>query len=76
MARKARVFGQLKNAIDSAQLSDVVKLTCLKTLVTGKTKTAVSENAFRGAIYETAVKTFEWKFGLSQTVVTANLDKL
>ena len=36
-------FGQFKSAIDSASLSDDVKLTYLKTLVTGKAKVAIAE---------------------------------
>ena len=39
-------FGQFKSAIDSAQLSDDVKLTYLKTLVTGKARVALAEFAY------------------------------
>ena len=35
-------FGQFRSAIDSAPLTDDVKLTYLKTLVTGKAKTAIA----------------------------------
>ena len=69
-------FGQFKSAIDSAQLSDDVKLTYLKTLVTGKAKVAIAEFAFCGAMYKDALKTLERKFGQPQAVVTAYLDKL
>ena len=41
-------FGQFKSAIDSSSLTDDVKLTYLKTLVTGKAKTAIAEFAFVG----------------------------
>ena len=36
-------FDQFKSAIDSSPLSDDVKLTYLKTLVTEKAKTAIAE---------------------------------
>ena len=45
-------FGQFSRAIDSATLSDDVKLmTYLKTLVTGKIKTAIAEFAHCGTLY-------------------------
>ena len=69
-------FGQFKSAIDSAPLTDDVKLTYLKTLVTGKAKTAISEFAYCGAMYKDALKALERKFGQPQIVVTAYLDKL
>ena len=68
--------GQFKSAIDSAPLTDNVKLTYLKTLVTGKAKVAIAEFAYCGAMYKDALKTFERKFGQPQAVVTAYLDKL
>ena len=69
-------FGQLKSAIDSSPLSDDVKLTYLKTLVTGKAKTAIAEFAYCGTMYKDALKTLERKFGQPQAVVSAYLDKL
>ena len=69
-------FGQFKSAIDSAPLTDDVKLTYLKTLVTGKAKTAIAEVAYCGAMYRDALKTLERKFGQPQAVVTAYLEKL
>ena len=69
-------FGQFKSAIDSSSLTDDVKLTYLKTLVTGKTKTAIAEFAYCGTMYKDALKTLEGKFGQPQTVVSAYLDKL
>ena len=69
-------FGQFKSAIDSAPLTDDVKLTYLKTLVTGKAKTAIAKFAHCGAMYRDALKTLERKFGQPQAVVTAYLDKL
>ena len=69
-------FGQFKSAIDSASLSDDVKLTYLKTLVTGKAKVAIAEFAYCGAMYKDALKTLERKFGQPQAVGTAYLDKL
>ena len=39
-------FAQFVSAVDSARLSDDVKLTCLKTLLTGKNKNAIAEFAY------------------------------
>ena len=69
-------FGQFKSGIDSSPLTDDVKLTYLKTLVTGKAKTAIAEFAYCGTMYKDALKTLERKFGQPQTVVSAYLDKL
>ena len=69
-------YGQFKSAIDSQSLTDDVKLTYLKTLVTGKAKTAIAEFAYCGAMYKDALKTLERKFGQPQAVVSAHLDKL
>ena len=68
--------GQFSSAIDSQTLSDDVKLTYLKTLVTGKAKAAIAEFAYCGSMYRDALKTLERKFGQPQAVVTAHLDKL
>ena len=69
-------YGQFSSAIDSQTLSDDVKLTYLKTLVTGKAKAAIAEVAYCGSMYRDALKTLERKFGQPQAVVTAHLDKL
>ena len=69
-------FGHFKNAIDSASLTDDVKLTYLKTLVTGKAKTAIAEIAYCVAMQKDALKTLERKFGQPEAVVSAYLDKL
>ena len=69
-------FGQLRSAIDSTHLTDDVKLTYLKTLVSGEAKTAITEFAYCGAMYKDALKSMERKFGQPQTVVSAYLDKL
>ena len=69
-------YGQFKSAIDSQSLTDDVKLTYLKTLVTGKAKTAIAEFAYCGAMYKDALRTLERKFGQPQAVVSAHLDKL
>ena len=45
-------FGQFKSSIDSTLLTDDVKLTYLKTLVTGKAKTAIPEFAYCGTMYK------------------------
>ena len=69
-------FGQFKSAIDAQSLTDDVKLTYLKTLVTGKAKTAIAEFAYCGVMYKDALKTLERKFGQPQAVVSAHLEKL
>ncbi len=69
-------FGQFRSAIDSQRLSDDVKLTYLKTLVTGKAKSAIAEFAYCGAMYTDALKTLERKFGQPQTIVSAHMEKL
>ena len=69
-------IGQFRSAIDSAPLSNDVKLTYLKTLVTGKAKTAIAEFAYCGTMYQDALKTLERKFGQPHAVVSAHLEKL
>ena len=69
-------YGRFKSAIDSQSLAVDVKLTYLKTLVTGKAKTAIAEFAYCGAMYKDALRTLERKFGQPQVVVSAHLDKL
>ena len=69
-------FGQFKSAIDAKVLSDDVKLTYLKTLVSGKAKNAIAEFAYSGVFYKDALKTLERKFGQPQTIVAAHLEKL
>ena len=69
-------YGQIKSAIDSQSLTDDVKLTYLKTLVTGKAKTAIAEFAYCGPMYKHALRTLERKFGQPQAVISAHLVKL
>ena len=69
-------IGQFRSAIDSAPLSNDVKLTYLKTFVTGKAKTAIAEFAYCGTMYQDALKTLERIFGQPQAVVSAHLVKL
>ena len=69
-------YDQFKSAIDSQSLTDDVKLTYLKTLVTGKAKIAIAEFAYCGLMYKDALRTLERKFGQPQAVVSAQLDKL
>ena len=69
-------YGQFKSAIDSQSLTDDVKLSYLKTLVTGKAKIAIAEFAYCGLMYKDALRTLERKFGQPQAVVSAHLDKL
>ena len=69
-------YGHFKSAIDSQSLTDDVKMTYLKTLVTGKAKIAIAEFAYCGLMYKDALRTLERKFGQPQAVVSAHLDKL
>ena len=69
-------YGQFKSAINSQPLTDDVKLTYLKTLITGKAKIAFAEFAYCGLMYKDALRTLERKFGQPQAVVSAHLDKL
>ena len=69
-------YDQFKSAIDSQSLTDDVKLTYLKTLVTGKAKIAIAEFAYCGLMYKDALTTLERKFGQPRAVVSAHLDKL
>ena len=61
---------------DSQSLTDDVKLTYLKTLVTSKAKIAIAEFAYCGLMYKDALRNLERKFGQPQAVVSAHLDKL
>ena len=69
-------YGQFKSAIDSQPRTDDVKLTYLKTLVTGKSMIAIAEFPYCGLMYKDALRTLERKFGQPQAVVSAHLDKL
>ena len=68
-------YGQFKSAIDNQSLTDDVKLTYLKTLVTGKAKTAIAEFAYCGEMYKDAPRIIEGKFDQPQAVVSEHLDK-
>ena len=65
-----------RTAIDSQRLTDTAKLTYLKTLVSGKAKSVITEFAYCGAMYHQALRALEAKFGQPQAVVGAHLDKL
>ena len=69
-------FGQFKSTVDSAVLTDDTKLTYLKTLVTGKAKTAIAEFSYSGVMYKDALATLQRKFGQPHAIVGAHLDKL
>ena len=69
-------YGQFKSAVDQAAITDEVKMTYLKTLVSGKAKIAIEGFAYSGALYRDALKALERKFGQPQAVVTAHLEKL
>ena len=61
---------------DSQSLTDDVKLTYLKKLVTVKAKIAIAEFAYCVLMYKDALRTLERKFGQPQAVASAHLDKL
>ena len=69
-------YGQFKSAVDQAAITDEVKMTYLKTLVSGEAKIAIEGFAYSGALYRDALKALERKFGQPQAVVTAHLEKL
>ena len=68
-------YAQFNSVNDSKSLTDDVKLTYIKTHVTGKTKTAIAEFAYCGAMYKDALRILERKFGQPLAVVSAHLDK-
>ena len=69
-------IGQFRSASDAWPLSDDVKMTYLKTLVSGKAKNAIEGFAYCGAMYKDALRALEREFGQPQGVVSAHLDKL
>ena len=69
-------FGQFKCTIDSTVLADDTKLIYLKTLVTGKAKTAFAEFSYCGVMYKYVLDTLQRKFGQPHAIVGAHLDKL
>ena len=52
-------YGQFKSMIDSQLLKNDVKLTYLKTLVTGKAKITIAEFAYCGLMYKDKLRTLE-----------------
>ena len=69
-------LGQFKSTVDSAVLTVDTKLTYLKTLFTGKAKTAIAEFSYSGVMYKDALATLQRKFGQPHAIVGAHLDKL
>ena len=67
---------QFISTVDSAIISDDEKLTYLKTLVVGKSKSAIAEYSYSGMLYKDALATLQRKFGQPHAVVGAHLDKL
>ena len=68
--------GQFTSGFDSQSITDDVKLRHLKTLVTGRAKTAIAEFAYCGLMYKDALRTLERNVGQPQAVVSAHLDKI
>ena len=56
-------FGQFKSTVDSAVLTDDTKLTYLKTLVTGKAKTAIADFSYSGVMFKDGLAALQRKFG-------------
>ena len=52
-------FGQFTSTVNSTVLIDDMKLTYLKTLVTGKAKTAIANLSFSGVMYKDALFTLQ-----------------
>ena len=69
-------YGHFRSAVDMWPLSDDVKLTYLKTLVTGTANAVIADVAYCGAMYRDALRSLQPKIGQPQTVVTAHLDQL
>ena len=51
-------------------------MTYLRTLVTGKAKTAIADFSYSDVIYKDALATLQRKFGQTHAIVGAHLDKL
>ena len=69
-------YDQFQIAVNSQSLTDDVKLIYLKTIVSSKAKIAISEFAYCGLMCKETLRNLECKFGQSQAVVSAHLDKL
>ena len=68
-------FGHFISPAVSAILGDKEKLTYLKTLVVGKTKSAIAEYSYSGVLYRNALATLQKNFQQPHAVVGAHLDK-
>ena len=71
-----KCYGHFKGAIDSQSVTDDVKLTFLKTLVTGKAKITIAKIACFSLMYTDALRSFECKFGMPQALVCGLSDKV
>ena len=56
-------YDQFQIAVNSQSLTDDVKLTYLKTIVSGKAKIAISEFAYCGLMFKEKLRILECKFG-------------
>ena len=68
-------YGQFNSAIDSQSLTDYLKMTYFKALVTGRAKLAKAQFAYCCTMYKDELRTLERKFRQPQAVVSAHLDK-
>ena len=64
---------QNKSVVDSATLSDNVKLTDLKTPITGKAKATITVFAYCGSMYWDVLRMPERKFGQPYAIVSAHI---
>ena len=69
-------IGQFRSAINCAPLSNDVKPTYLKMLVTGKARTPIAEFAYCGTMYQEVPNSLERKVCQPYAVVSVHLDKL
>ncbi len=68
--------GLFQSTIGRANISDDEKMNYLKTLVSGKAKTAIQGMGFTGRMYRRAWTTLELRFGQPHLIVSAQLSKL
>ena len=69
-------FDQFNSSLDSYPLTDDVKMTYFKTLVTGEAKSVMAEFTYCRIMYKVALTTVERKFEQPEVAVSAYLYKL
>ena len=68
--------GMFLSTVDHSTISDDEKMTLLKTLLTGPANRALAGMGYSGAIYDTAWKTPELKFGQPHLIKGSQLTKV